>query len=326
MATFRKYPSIEQFRKAFSLIKRNFYSNQDPNSIFPTISFKGTVKLHGTNAGIGFLQNEIWAQSRNNILDENNQNSGFYSFVFENEKVLKSLYQSLYSPEKVYVFGEWCGKNIQKGVALSDLPKMFVVFDVLVIEDENERWLPEEEVKKFESIEHNIYNIYSFTTWTITIDFNNPQTAIETLEKITLEVENECPVASSLGSKGIGEGVVWHTHHEQLGPIRFKVKGEKHSIVNTKKMVTIDPEKMDSLKKFVEYTVTEERLKQGIQENFGDSKITLKEISCFLKWIEKDIIKEESDTLKESGLSEKEVIREVKNEARKWFLNNHSSD
>lgn len=57
-----KYPSIDQFRNVVRIVKTNHdYQGKDEvtgeviyshDSPYPTMSFKGTVKLHGTNAGI----------------------------------------------------------------------------------------------------------------------------------------------------------------------------------------------------------------------------------------------------------------------------------
>lgn len=58
-----KFPSIEQFRNIVSNILRHFNFvglDESGEAIYdqtlqkPTITFKGTVKLHGTNAGVSF--------------------------------------------------------------------------------------------------------------------------------------------------------------------------------------------------------------------------------------------------------------------------------
>jgi hypothetical protein len=58
-----KYGSIEQFRNIVKAVKDSTYYNgkdEEGNVLFdytrklPTITFTGFVKLHGTNAGIGF--------------------------------------------------------------------------------------------------------------------------------------------------------------------------------------------------------------------------------------------------------------------------------
>ncbi len=45
----KKFPSIEQFRHAVRAVRDRASFNGTP---VPTLRFRGTVKLHGTNAGI----------------------------------------------------------------------------------------------------------------------------------------------------------------------------------------------------------------------------------------------------------------------------------
>jgi hypothetical protein len=73
-----KFPSIEQFRTVVSNINRDFNfvgldengdAIYDPSLKKPTLTFKGTVKLHGTNAGVSYNEVDgLWAQSRENII------------------------------------------------------------------------------------------------------------------------------------------------------------------------------------------------------------------------------------------------------------------
>ena len=70
MKTFKRFPSIEQFRSVVKQVKdTSSYVGQDGEGkpIFdytrplPTITFTGTVKLHGTNAAIGYSkQDGLW--------------------------------------------------------------------------------------------------------------------------------------------------------------------------------------------------------------------------------------------------------------------------
>lgn len=123
----------------------------------------------------------------------------------------------------------------------------------------------------------------------------------------------------------IGEGIVWVA---TIGDdhMRFKVKGEKHGNKGKKsnrekKVATIAPEVMASMKDFVEYAVTEGRLNQGLQEVFGiNGTLERKKIGEFLKWINKDILKEESDTLVANNLEFKQVSGMISNKAKTWFF------
>jgi len=70
----KKYNAIEQYRNVIRKVKENHdYQGKDEsgNSIYshtsdyPTIKFKGTVKIHGTNAGVVLHKNgQLDFQSR----------------------------------------------------------------------------------------------------------------------------------------------------------------------------------------------------------------------------------------------------------------------
>ena len=119
----------------------------------------------------------------------------------------------------------------------------------------------------------------------------------------------------------IGEGIVYKTDTER-GTLRMKVKGEKHSSSKVKTLATVDTEKVNSIKEFAEYVVTESRLEQAIEKVFTsvNEQIDIKKMGDFLRWITNDVIKEEMDTLKDNGLEPKEVTSAISNVARKWFL------
>lgn len=336
MAKFIRFPSIDQFRHVVKDVEQHFtYRGRDDDDkpiydksvVLPTLTFRGTVKLHGTNAGVGYTDAAgVWAQSRNQLLKiDAPDHFGFCAFVNENKETLKALCQSIphEEDEAVCIFGEWCGGNVQKGVALTKLPKMFVIFGAIVKQgEEQRRWVPEADLKRLKSSDHHIYNIYDFDTFDVTIDFNDPEASQSVLTEITGKVEKQCPVGAALGAEGTGEGVVWHTHHETMGNVRFKVKGVKHAVTKTTKVAAVDPEKMASVQAFVDYAVTENRLNQAVEQVFkarGEDP-SMKKMRDFLQWVVTDVFKEESDTLQESRLTQKDVTKAMQNAARKWFV------
>ena len=331
------FPEIGQFRQIIKLVHDNTrYSGRDENgdAIFdafkrlPTLTFTGTVKLHGTNAGVTLTRNgDMYAQSRENVISITNDNAGFAFFVESNKEVFKGLFQTLDIRDADYItiFGEWAGGNIQKGVAINGLPKMFVIFAVKLSYDNNEEkvnyFYTDEETKHLKSVDSKIYNVLDFEKYSIDIDFENPQLAQNKLIELTMAVEAECPVGKAFGNIGTGEGIVWKCDTEK-GTIRFKVKGEKHSSSKVKTLAPVDTEKVSSIKEFAEYAVTESRLNQGIEKVFTsvNEQMDIRKMGDFLKWITNDIIKEEMDTLKDNGLEPNEVTSAISNIARKWFL------
>ena len=96
------YPKIMQFRNVVADISNRIaYVGKDENgdAIFdrtipkPVLTFKGTVKLHGTNCGVSYnAESGLWAQSRNGIITPENDNAGFaqfdghlHAFLFEGQ-------------------------------------------------------------------------------------------------------------------------------------------------------------------------------------------------------------------------------------------------
>jgi RNA ligase len=305
--TFYPFPSIEQFRSVCRRAPKE------------KIKFKGTVKLHGTNAAVVIANNEIYAQSRGRVLTREDDNYGFAKFVAENEGLFAQFLNNK-SFEPIVFYGEWCGPGIQSSVAVAELPtRSFVVFAMSLCSTFVTSALYAEYVNELKEAATNagapIYDINDFQKWEMAIDFNQPELAIADLINITNEVEACCPVGKYFGIEGVGEGVVWS---DDTYGLLFKVKGEKHSVTKVKKLAAVNVEKVNSIKEFIEKTVTPARLEQARSEVTPD--LDIKKIGDFIRWVYSDIIKEESDTLAESGLEEKEVGKYVANPAKQWFF------
>ncbi len=103
-----------------------------------------------------------------------------------------------------------------------------------------------------------------FPTFSMTIDFDRPELSHNKLVELTLQVEKECPVAKYFNISGIGEGIVWKCSLLDSS-LWFKVKGELHSVTKVSSIAAIDIEKIENIKEFVELTVTDNRLNQGIE-------------------------------------------------------------
>ncbi len=349
MKKFVKFPEIEQFR---TIIKDVQHSSQyqgkdaegnpifDRNAIMPTLTFEGTVKLHGTNGAVccDTSTGEIWAQKRSGICTVEQDNAGFAFFVHSKKEEFKYLFDCLdhaigataenTSGHSISVlYGEWCGGNIQKGVAVSQLEKMFVIFDVKIheVDDSDSIWVPSRLWNQIFDNPNKIYNIYQFPYYTIDIDFNNPQLSQNKLVEITNLVEIQCPVGKFFGVSGIGEGVVWKHSSAKTGTIRFKVKGTEHSVSKVKTLASVDVEKLASIDKFADYAVTENRLNQGIEQVFISNGLEpdIKKIGDFLRWMMGDIVKEETDVMVENNLEPKTVSKVCSDRARRWFQNKY---
>jgi len=321
-----KFTSIEQFRNVRRKVEwKAQYQGDDVagepilnrDSILPTIKFIGTVKCHGSNAGVQINNGIFTCQSRERIITIGDDNYGFANRVSTLSDSAKQILQDLVNNNGILYF-EWCGKGIQNKVAICELPKMAILIGA---KDCDNNWLDIAEWKMPE--DESFYNIFQFPTFELYIDFERPAEAVSQLNQITLDVEKECPVGKYFGVSLIGEGVVWSPEDKSYdyNNFAFKVKGEAHSGSKVKKLADVDVEKVKSIEEFVEKTVTEERLMQGwnhLHENklFDYEKST----GIFLSWIFNDIMKEEGDTLEASGLGRKDFSGIAAKKSRNWYL------
>jgi hypothetical protein len=318
----KKFPSIDQFRNVVRTVKtQHDYQGKDENgeaiyqhtSNYPTLTFQGTVKLHGTNAAIvKYRDGRLEYQSRERVLSLEQDNANFMMSMMP--KDTRVLFSGIEFDDYCAIYGEWCGGNIQKGVAINGLPKMFVIFGIKV----DDEWVELPSWKH--DNENGIYNILQFPTYNVEIDFNNPETVQNKLIEDTLAVEEECPVGKYFGVSGIGEGIVYKcTTNPNL---IFKSKGEKHSVSKVKTLNAVDVEAMAGVQEFVDNVVTENRLEQGLTY-FYENKIEIspKTTGEFLRWVVTDVLKEEIDTIVANQLDMKKVKNAVVNKARVWFLN-----
>jgi hypothetical protein len=315
----------------------------------PKLDYIGTVKLHGTNASIILHENgTISFHSKSNLLGYVREgeftllsdNAEFAQTMWRRFESVKDLMNSAKQIVKefqgvelypVKVSGEWCGSGIQKCVGISYLPKKSLfVFGIKggeTLQEVKQGWLPIDLTLKLNTDHENgIYSITEFPVKHVTIDFNNPEMSQNFLVESTDEVENSCPVSRILNLKDsegnptlLGEGLVWtptNADHCWDSGNWFKTKGQKHSVSKVKSVASVDPEKLSNIQEFVEYSVTENRLEQGLSEVGLDQKL----IGNFIGWVSKDINKEEGDVLEKNNLSMKDVGKYIVNTSRQWYI------
>lgn len=317
-----KFPSIDQFRHAVRHARDLAASaNQGP----PKLNYLGTVKLHGTNAGIQQDATGYTYMSRNRTLRVGDDNAGFAG-VMETEEcqvILDHLFSHIGVAHDVLdlntpiqVFGEWCGEGIQKGVAVSQLSKRFVIFAIRI----GDEWVSLNCLKGFSH--HPIHAINNFPTWTIKIDMACPELAQNEMVAITEAVERECPVGKAFGVSGIGEGVVWTCLDDPRSELWFKVKGEKHSVTKVAKLAAVDTERFRARDDLVNAIITDQRCAQGVDHLQREMGLTLeiKNIGHYLRWVFNDATKEESDTIAASGFEPKKLGKPISDVAKRYFM------
>ena len=358
------FPSIEQLRTVVHNIGneaefRGLDANNNPiydrTGIKPTLKFKGTVKLHGTNAGVSYnSQDGFWYQSRENIITPLKDNAGFAFFASARESIFKQFIEQIEEENNISaddvtitIYGEWAGAGIQKGVGISNIEKSFFIFGVKISKPEDESfksyWVNCENLRDpsvdknaveflgypYKDSPNRIYNINDFATYEIEIDFNNPDRVVNKLSELTIAVEDECPVSKALGHpETVGEGIVWVTSYN--GNVhRFKVKGLKHangSKVHTLKEV--DDAKLNNIEKIINEVTPTWRLEQALEKTFdfmNGGKIDRKKLGDFIRNVIADVTKEDSDVISNAGLEPKDINKGISDVARKYFFAQEST-
>lgn len=323
MNKFESFPHIEGFSQINKEIKK-FNQNQP----LPTIDFIGTVKAHGTNGSVILRpDNTLQYQSRNNILVDGMDNCGFKQFMMERDliKLFDIIKQSITDENvSIGIYGEFCGKGVQKHVAISQVDKFFIIFGICIIKNdeknsEKNEWCAMKDFDTVKNHSERIYNVYDFPTYNITIDFNNSIDALNEMTNLTNIVANECPIGKFFNITGMGEGIVWSKASEYVHDIMFKTKSEKFMpTVHTPKDKSNTNN--DTLNTFIESTVSEVRLNQGIEFINETQSPSIELIGKFIKWVVEDILREEKDLIDELKLKTSEIKKDIGPKARSWYI------
>lgn len=314
------------------------YREMDDDIVLPVVQYRGTVKVHGENAGVRYIDggedqpSYFQAQSRNRDLSVEDDNRGFAAFIQEalsgGDNILRSLFEAT---DASVVYGEWCGPGIQQGEAIQKVDsKRWVVF---AIRKTDGSWASVEEIREFDAPEHGIWSVAreGIPVYEVEIDFNKDKIAAcrDEVDRLTAEVEKQCPVGAHFGVEGTGEGIVWvpvdtETYDEHFW---FKTKAKKHKERAHKKKdkTPIDPEVMASIEEFVAETANDVRLEKGIaalvESGIPEAELSRKHTGDFLKWVAQDILKEESDVIEASGLEwNRQLSGPVSRHARERFF------
>jgi len=347
---------------------RKHYLKSPPENL--CLDFHGTVKIHGSNITIVFTAPDSWRiQSRNRVLSaDNDMYSCFATLnplplnqlaeralelekeisckVVSEDTVVEPADGTLAAPKptaeewpEIMIAGEWAGNGIQKGVGVCQLDKFFTIFNIRI----NKKW---QDIRKFRTVclpEHRIFSICDFPSYSITIDLSSKTDVLRAdkeMNELANEIDKRCPLAAQLGVEGGGEGLVY-TYHPPVASYRlhhFKIKGPSHQVVWKQKIVKVPQEQTKKITSFVEYAVTEARLDQGMAY-LEEMNILVEEKNTgkYICWVVKDVLKEETHTLEDMGLKEKDIKAELTKCVRQGWrdrlkaaqrkdLDNHASE
>ncbi len=350
MKRFIKFPDIAQFRTIIKNVQHQAayigYNEEKQKSIYnraptyPTITAVGTEKIHGTNAGVCYSHPDgFWVQSRTSIIEAAvNDNAACAFHADMNKDAWMSIITGLaeeydvdLNENIITVYFEWCGAGIQKKTAVEGLEKMAIIFrhfKVAPIEP-NDGGIPS---KWHETIiqddwvddaEHRIFNISTFPTYEIEIDFNNPlMSQNKMVDLVENTIEPSSPVGETFGIKGnVGEGMVVSflykgTMHQ------FKVKGEKHSKSKVKKLKKVDDVKLQKIQDIAQQVTPAWRLEQMFDlanDVLNGGEPLIENMDAYLRLVNTDIIKEDSDIIADAELIPKDVFPTSSRIARQFY-------
>ncbi|RPA92386.1 hypothetical protein L873DRAFT_1817708 [Choiromyces venosus 120613-1] len=302
--------------------------------------FRGTVKIHGTNATLVFRDcdnlADVTIQSRNKVLVvglANGDNHGTAEFLAG--VPLERLAQLVFGEKKakfktMVIAGEFAGKGVMKGVGISQLERFFMVFNICI----DDLWQDMGRHPGVALPQYRVFNIMQYKTFRVTINLYTDTTAVEhQMMTYTQDIGHECPVAKALGGSGPGEGIVWTMlvpiRHHNRRILGFKTKDERFlgtayaprippqtPVANT----MIAEESNTPVDDFVNYAVGERRLEQGV-EYMMEMGIPLKmeNVNRFNRWVINDTLKEESEQMKDLKVHPTFICVKIGNLAGVWF-------
>lgn len=321
---FVKFPSIEKFSDVNAMVKRSFILEERP-----TITYKGKVKLHGTNSAIRVSpEGLVTGQKRTSDVSIGSDNAGFASWL----ETVKNTFSPVGAT--YVIFGEWAGPGIQKKVAISSIEKKSF-FPFAVYFPETNVWVFEpENIKLYVLDVPDVYVLPWAEGTETTIDFRLQGSMEDAMARIGDIVDlcdkNDPFVKETFGIDGIGEGYVfyptdtWLTKGDALKfrtSYMFKAKGKSHSVAahETTNRIQVDPAILDGAAEFAKNFVTQARCEQGLTEAC-DGTASTANIGKFMAWIGPDVKKESINELEASGLEWKYVAKAVNQQARDWFI------
>jgi hypothetical protein len=332
------YNSIDSLRLCIQEIKK--YYKEKNESIPKEINFYGTIKLHGTNAGIGFNNEKgLWCQSRSNIITSHNDNADFAKFVETNKdyfldlfKLIKKSYSIDTDSNSIIIFGEWCGYRIQNKVAICNMERFFAIFDIKIVNNikKEDNYYQNSKFPEIKSdYDRRVFNIHEFKTYNIKLNLSDLESVQQTLIKYIEDIESQCPFAEQFDKKGPGEGIVFVNYISPSKRFIFKVKGSEHKASREKNKVEVRTELFSSYDNFISRVVTENRFVQALDYiyKFNPSLETYNrkpidsDIKYIVEWIINDVYKEEKDIVDANNFDEKKINKLVSKKVYSMFSN-----
>jgi len=329
----QKWVSIKSFSGVVSSVKKLF------GGIPVMVTYRGKIKIHGTNAGIQITAGgKVVAQSRNRVISPVDDNLEFAKWVASTSERWARLMPCV-------VYGEWCGPGVQKGVAISGVAeRQFCVFAITIPAtlydggfdangitnfiyepDEIERWLGS--LVDLDRV--HVLPWHHAPLETILPD--NALTASKQFNDMTTDVAERDPwVHKVFGVAGPGEGLVEFpvvingipmTRLHEFSLLSFKSKGDNHVVKKRRDGAgdaAAQVEVPHTVVHFVYMMITGPRCEQGLNEVGGRRLPEL--FRTFLAWMLKDIEKEGQEELAAGGLVMGDVRPALSRACKRWWF------
>ncbi|KAI4127162.1 MAG: hypothetical protein LQ338_003339 [Usnochroma carphineum] len=298
------------------------------------VPISGTVKLHGAHADWVITNDDIVRVQSRSVLELSSSNDSYGLFAFTSplhaaiirlRDDIVRRYQQLNPNVSVdpdyptIISGEWCGKGIQKGVAISHLPKHFVIISIRV----NDVWVDEKKYADIHDEANGIFHISKAGDYRLDYDLDLPEVSDIAIQRWVKSIEKSCPYGVARGVQGSGEGIVWKAVDYIHDPdMWFKSKAESHTVSNSSKLSksAIAPENREREDNFAKAVVTERRLEQG-WEYLRETGVTrnLAATGRFVAWITSDVLVEEEQEMAQNQIHKGKLRPSIKSIAEAWY-------
>ncbi|KAL9599961.1 MAG: hypothetical protein Q9179_003378 [Wetmoreana sp. 5 TL-2023] len=294
----------------------------------------GHVKLHGAHADwVISTDDTIRVQSRNVLeLSAINDIYGLAAFTAPRNTVILRLRDQILrrywqlNPKvpddaryPVTISGEWCGQGIQKGMAISQLPRHFVIISIRV----NDVWVAEGNYFDICDEANGIFHISKAPSYRLDLNMEDIDSSEAAIQALVTDVEKTCPYGLARGVSGRGEGIVWKAvDYVQDPELWFKYKADSTAVSHSWKLpaAAVAPDNRQREDNFAAAVVTDQRLEQG-WEYLRETGVDRDEagLGKFLAWITKDIFSEEEREMKEKDISKGKLKPAIKRIAAPWY-------
>lgn len=330
---FSPWPKIQQFSTVSEIVSAR-------RDLGRSIAYGAKIKLHGTNAGIQIRNGgkDVLAQSRTGIITPGTDNFGFAQWVDQTRPFWSDL--GAIFPEKITVFGEWCGNEIHPEAIINKLPER--IFAIFAIKIGNNRFIIDDDMigymlsmsQKMEKPNNVWFDLWHRAPEFLPqyINFDDPEQDLSLIETEVNKIGVIDPwVSRKFGLRGAGEGLVWYPvgladHNGDLTSdvmetFLFKTKAQQFKETAETPLISATPVISANVQDFVRLFVTDarcEKIAAEINQGVLDYKNNL--LGPFVGSLANDVSRESKYEMSKSDLTWRDVSEAVKSASKDWYI------